>query len=88
VKIRDGVLDEVKRFGKERDAIFDRTKKIAESEIKRSLIVDDILSSPESTLKKLFASVGLRVVRQMMADAKKAGTDHAERLQSINDLGP
>jgi hypothetical protein len=86
MKVKKEVVAEVRQYARERDAIFDKTKNIAEKEIRKSLFVDDILASPEMALKKLFARVGVQVVQKMMPEAKKAGTDHAERLQSINDL--
>ena len=81
------VIEEVKRFAKDRDDLFERTRTKAGVEFQRGFDLDALLRNPTSYLKILFARAGASVVKEMMGEAEKAGKAHAERLQQTNNRG-
>lgn len=82
---RKEVVEEVRRFGRERDALFDKAKAEAGPAFAKELNADAVIQSAAVYLPMLFVRLGIRVVKSMMAEAQKAGADHAARLlKTIN----
>jgi hypothetical protein len=84
-KAKREVVEEVRRFAKDRDDLFERTRTKAGAAFQRTFDVDALLQNPTSYLKVLFTRAGASVVKEMMAEAEKAGKAHAERLQQTNN---
>jgi hypothetical protein len=80
-KVKPAVMTEVRRFAAERDAQFEHARERAATKFKQQFDIDAILQNPEGYLRLLFTKAGLEVVKEMVDTAKKAGKDHAERLQ-------
>jgi hypothetical protein len=77
------VVEEVDRFAIERDAIYERTRAKAVRLFRDEFDADALLKDPEKYIKTLFVKLGSRVIKEMIPMARKAGRDHAERLQSV-----
>lgn len=76
------VVEEVRRFGRERDALFDKAKAKAKAQFVEALNADAV--TRDGYLRALFAKIGARVVKSMVEEARKAGKEHAERLLQTN----
>lgn len=83
---RKEAVEEVRRFGRERDALFDKAKASAGTAFAEELNADAVIRSAEGYLPMLFSRLGARVVKAMMGEAQKAGKAHAERLLKTIDL--
>lgn len=81
---RKEAVEEVRRFGRERDAIFDKAKASAGSSFAEELNADAVMQ--EGYLRMLFVRLGTRVVKAMSDEARKAGREHAERLLKTRNI--
>lgn len=84
-KVNKTVVEEVRRFAKDRDEMFERTRTRAGAEFQSAFDLEALLRNPTLYLKILFTHSGASVVKRMMTEAEKVGKAHAERLQSINN---
>ena len=80
---RAAAVEEVRRFAKERDVLFDRAREHASGMMAAGWNVDVLMGSPRAYLRARFSTLGHRVIRDLEAEARRVGSEHAEKLVQI-----
>jgi hypothetical protein len=80
---RAAAVEEVRRFAKERDVLFDRAREHASGMMAAGWNVDALMGSPRAYLRARFSTLGHRVIRDLEAEARRVGSEHAEKLVQI-----
>ena len=76
-------VQEVRRFAKERDALFDKAKEHATGIMAKGWSVDELLKNPRRYLQMRFSALGREVVRELEPEARRVGGEHGDRAKEL-----